>query len=130
MQSFLQAAVLGVLAAVLATLLKRNSKDLALVLTIAACCIIGVLVVRTAEPIVDFLGRLQGMTGLDAELMVPMLKAVGIGLLTEIAAGVCADAGESAIGKLVELAGGLLALSVALPLLEAVLQMLKTMGGG
>ena len=70
------------------------------------------------------------MTGLDAELMTPMLKAVGIGLLTEIAAGVCADAGESAIGKLVELAGGLLALSVALPLLEAVLQMLKTMGGG
>ncbi len=130
MQSFLQAAVLGVLAAVLATLLKRNSKDLALVLTIAACCIIGVLVVRTAEPIVDFLGRLQGMTGLDAELMTPMLKAVGIGLLTEIAAGVCADAGEGAIGKLVELAGGLLALSVALPLLEAVLQMLKTMGGG
>ena len=99
-------------------------------LTIAACCIIGVLVVRTAEPIVDFLGRLQGMTGLDAELMTPMLKAVGIGLLTEIAAGVCADAGEGAIGKLVELAGGLLALSVALPLLEAVLQMLKTMGGG
>lgn len=130
MQSFLQAAVLGVLAAVLATLLKRNSKDLALVLTIAACCIIGVLVVRTAKPIVDFLGRLQGMTGLDAELMTPMLKAVGIGLLTEIAAGVCADAGEGAIGKLVELAGGLLALSVALPLLEAVLQMLKTMGGG
>lgn len=130
MQSFLQAAVLGVLAAVLATLLKRNSKDLALVLTIAACCIIGVLVVRTAEPIVDFLGRLQGMTSLDAELMTPMLKAVGIGLLTEIAAGVCADAGEGAIGKLVELAGGLLALSVALPLLEAVLQMLKTMGGG
>lgn len=130
MQSFLQAAVLGVLAAVLATLLKRNSKDLALVLTIAACCIIGVLVVRTAEPIVDFLGRLQGMTGLDAELMTPMLKAVGIGLLTEIAAGVCADAGEGAIGKLVELAGGLLALSVALPLLEAVLQILKTMGGG
>ena len=60
----------------------------------------------------------------------PSLKAVGIGVLTQISAGVCDDAKQSAVARLVELCGGLLALYAALPLLEAVLELIETVGGG
>lgn len=130
MERFLQAAVLGVLTVILTTLFKQKNADLALLLTLAGCVIIGILLVQLAEPVVSFLSRLRNLAGLDAELMTPMLKTVGIGILTQIGANICSDAGENAIGRLIEVCGGILALYVALPLLEAVIDTVETMAGG
>ncbi|MBQ9374162.1 MAG: stage III sporulation protein AD, partial [Oscillospiraceae bacterium] len=44
---------------------------------------------------------------------------------TQTASAVCQDAGQSALAKLLELGGGLLCLVAALPLLEAVLDLLE-----
>ena len=48
-----------------------------------------------------------------------------IGILTQITASVCADAGQTALSKLVELGGGLLALCAAGPLLRAMLALVE-----
>ena len=130
MELFLQAAAIAVITVVLTSLLKKTNRELALLLTLAACILIGVFFMRLAEPIVDFLSKLRNLAGLDKTLMTPMLKTIGIGFLTQISATVCADAGENAIDKLVEICGGVLALYVALPLLEAVLDMVEQMSGG
>ena len=130
MQEFLQVAVIGVVTVVFAGLLKRNSGELAILLTIGACVLMGVLIVRMTEPVLTFLGKLRNLAGLDTELMTPLLKTVGIGLLTQLAASVCTDAGESAIAKLIELCGGVLAIYLALPLLEAVIDLIQSMSGG
>ena len=130
MQEFLQVAVIGVVTVVFAALLKRNSGELAILLTIGACVLMGVLIVRMTEPVLTFLGKLRNLAGLDTELMTPLLKTVGIGLLTQLAASVCTDAGESAIAKLTELCGCVLAIYLALPLLEAVIDLIQSMSGG
>ena len=130
MQEFLQVAVIGVVTVVFAALLKRNSGELAILLTIGACVLMGVLIVRMTEPVLTFLGKLRNLAGLDTELMTPLLKTVGIGLLTQLAASVCTDAGESAIAKLIELCGSVLAIYLALPLLEAVMDLIQSMSGG
>lgn len=130
MELFLQAAAIAVITVVLTSLLKKTNRELALLLTLAACILIGLFFMRLAEPIVDFLSKLRNLAGLDKTLMTPMLKTIGIGFLTQISATVCADAGENAIAKLVEICGGVLALYVALPLLDAVLDMVEQMSGG
>ena len=118
------------LTAILTTLFKQKNAELALLLTLAGCVIIGILLVQLAEPVVTFLSKLRNLAGLDTELMTPMLKTVGIGILTQIGANICSDAGENAIGRLIEVCGGILALYVALPLLEAVIDTVETMAGG
>ena len=130
MELFLQAAAIAVITVVLTSLLKKTNRELALLLTLAACILIGLFFMRLAEPIVDFLSKLRNLAGLDKTLMTPMLKTIGIGFLTQISATVCADAGENAIAKLVEICGGVLGLYVGLPLLEAVLDMVEQMSGG
>lgn len=130
MQELLQVAVVGIIAALMATMLKKHSAETALLLSLAACLLIALMLVNMTKPVLSFLSELRELTGLDSALMTPMLKAVGIGLLTQISATVCTDAGQSAIAKLIELCGGIFALYVALPLFEAVIQMMKTMGGG
>ncbi len=128
MQSLLQIAVIGLLAVIFTSLLRKNNKELAIVLSLSVCAVIGVLLVQLAEPVVDFLKKLRNISGLDEALMQPLLKTVGIGLLTQISANVCADAGENAIAKLIEVCGGVLALYVSIPLLEAVLEMMEVLG--
>lgn len=130
MEQFIQAAVIGVITVVMASLLKKTSRELALLLSIAACILISLILLQLAKPVVDFFAKLRDLAGLDKGLMTPMLKTLGIGLLTQLCATVCSDAGENAVANLIELCGGILALYVALPLLEAVIDMVKTMSGG
>ena len=59
--------------------------------------------------------------GLSPAVLAPVLKTVGIAILTHISAEVCRDAKESGIAAFVETAGAAVALCVALPLLRAVL---------
>lgn len=130
MELFLQAAVLAIITVVLTAMLKKTNQELALLLSLAACVLLGVFLMHLAEPVVEFLTKLRDLAGLDKSLMTPMLKTIGIGLLTQLSATICADAGENAIAKLVEVCGGVLALYVALPLMEAVIDMVEQMSGG
>ena len=128
MQNFLQVAVLGLLTVIFTSLLRKNNKELAVVLSLAACLIIGVILIQLAKPLVEFMEKLRALSGLDKALLLPLVKTVGIGLLSQVSSGVCADAGENAIAKLIEVCGGILSLYVALPLLEAVLEMMELIG--
>lgn len=126
----MKATVIGIVTVLLAAMLRKYSKELGILLTLAACVLLGLLLVQFAQPLVDFLAKLRNIAGLDKSVTEPILKTIGIGLITQIGATVCADAGENAIAKLIEVCGGVLALYVSLPLLEAVLSMIDTISGG
>ena len=130
MAALLQAAALAVLGCILVAVLKRKNPDLAMTLSIACCVGIGVLLLRTAYPVLEFVKRLQRYAGLSDAVMRPMWKTAGICFLTQISATFCADAGDTAIAKMVELCGSLAALYLALPLLTAVFEMIQKMAGG
>ena len=115
------------IAVLLGLVLKKGNGILALLLTLAACAAMTVSIVRLAEPVVSFLSELRQLAGLEPALLQPLLRTVGIGLLTQLTASVCADAGESTVARLIELCGSVLGIYTALPLLEAVLSLLRTM---
>ena len=124
MDTLLQVAGLGLIAVLLGLVLKKGNGVLALLLTLAACA---AMTVSLAEPVVSFLSELRQLAGLEPALLQPLLRTVGIGLLTQLTASVCADAGESTVARLIELCGSVLGIYTALPLLEAVLSLLRTM---
>ena len=61
--------------------------------------------------------------------MEPLYKTVGIALVVRVGSSLCVDAGESALGKVVETAGAVCALAAALPLLRTVLELLMELMG-
>ena len=128
MDTLLQVAGLGLIAVLLGLVLKKGNGVLALLLTLAACAAMTVSIVRLAEPVVSFLSELRQLAGLEPALLRAVaLRTVGIGLLTQLTASVCADAGESTVAPRIELCGSVLGIYTALPLLEAVLSLLRTM---
>ena len=130
MQSFIHVLIIGIIAVIFSTILRKSNKELALILSIAACVLIALLLLNLAKPLLDFLSKLRTLSGLEQGMMAALLKTIGIGLLTQICATLCADAGENAVAGLIEVCGSLLAMYVSLPLLEAVLDMVESMGGG
>ena len=123
-----RAAALGLslclVGALLAVVVRRGSPELALLLTLAAAAAVLLALAEPVRELMTFLTELGERSGIPETLFVPLYKTLGIALVVRVGAGLCRDAGESALGSVVEMAGAVCAMLTALPLLRAVLDML------
>lgn len=127
---FFQACGGALIAVILYLCLGKQGKDLGLLLTLACCCLILIPAVHYLEPVMEFVGQLEDLGKLDRELVSVVLKAAGIGFLSEICGLICADAGNSALGKSLQLLGSGAILWLSLPLFQALLELLQEILGG
>ena len=130
MNDFLKIAGACLCAAVLSTALDRRDQALALALGLLACAVALIALLRSVRPAARFLEELSAFSGLGREYLEPLLKAVGVGVVTQIAAAVCCDGGRSTLAKLLELCGACAAVVLTLPLLRAGLELIRQMMGG
>ncbi|HBG01562.1 MAG TPA: stage III sporulation protein AD [Firmicutes bacterium] len=78
----------------------------------------------------QFSSAFQAVTALAREAQVsslylnPVLKTIGVAYVTSFGAQISREAGEEAISGMIELAGKLVILLIALPLLQAILNTL------
>ncbi len=96
------------------------------------CCIAicGILMVELAPDVRELFERLvQTADGADA-LFLPVVKAVGIGILSQIGCGYCSDIGEKALGSMLEQGAVAAILVVSIPLFSAVLDVLSRLMEG
>lgn len=129
MELFLKTVAGCILSLILILMLGKQERDLAAMLSIAVCCMIALTALTTLAPVMDFLRRLEtegnfGPFGLDS-----IVKMVGIGLVSELVATLCQDAGNASLGKQVQLLAGIVILKLSLPLLETLLELIENLLG-
>ena len=116
----------GVLiAVVLGVTLSRQSQDITLVLSVGVCCMVVMAAAVFLTPVMDLIRRLQQLAQLEEGALNTVLKAVGIGLVGEIAALVCGDAGNAALSKAVQIATASAVLWLSAPLMEELLVLIR-----
>lgn len=120
----LQLGALAVAGALCAVVVKQRAPDVGLVLGLAACVLLLFGTLPAFEEIRAMMNQLREMAGISEVILTPVLQTVGLAIVTKLAGEVCRDAGESGIAGFVELAGGVAAILVALPLLKMVLQLI------
>lgn len=108
---------------VLIVTLSKQSKDTATILSIGVCCMAGVVAFYYLQPVVAFLQALQDKTGIDGKYFEILLKAVGIALLGELSSLICIDAGNSSLGKILQVLSSAVILWLSIPLLEKLLEL-------
>lgn len=118
-------AAAAVTAALFGTVVRRGSPELALLLTVTAGVWILTAVLDGLGAAAAMAERLAQLAQMDAAVAGPVLKTVVVALVTRITAEICRGAGEGGLAAFVETAGTILALTVALPLMAAVLTMLE-----
>lgn len=120
---------LGVVAAVLAVLLRQTHPEYAMLVSLAAGVLILAAVLDYAVPVVEQIRSMLAQAALPGAYGEVLFKAMGICFLTQVACDACRDAGESAIGARVELAGKVAVLLISLPLFEQVLRIARELIG-
>ena len=124
MEQALQTAAFCVTGALLAVVVKRGSPELALLVTLGAAAAGLLFLSGLLEEVTAFLTALSDRGGVSHRLLTPLYKTVGIALVVKVGSELCRDAGEAALASVVETAGAVCALLVALPLLGAVVDLL------
>ena len=121
MEEMLKVAAVAVTAALCAMVLQKQVQELALVLALAAGVLILAFSMDALRGLRAMMDTLASTAGLSGPILSPVVKTVGIAVVTRITAELCRDAKEGGIAAFVETAGAAMALFVALPLFEAVL---------
>ena len=127
MDTFWKVTGAVLLSLVLGLAVDKQERDIGLVLSILVCCLGAIGAVSCLEPVLDFFWELQAVSGFPAGLLMSLVKAVGIALVAEIAATICADAGKAALGKMLQILGSAAVLTLSLPLFRELMGIIKEM---
>lgn len=129
MDLFFKAAGGVLVTAILTITLQKQGKDISIVLTIGACCMVVTAAMGFFEPVIAFFRQLQTLGQLDPEMLGILLKAVGISLTAEVASMICADSGNAALGKSLQILAAAVVLWISIPLLNSLLSLLQKILG-
>jgi stage III sporulation protein AD len=129
MDLFLKAVAAALITAVIGLVLARQGKDMFLLLTLAACAMIGAVAFTFLKSVISFLQRLTEMTKLNTDLLAVILKTVGIGLIGELAGLICSDAGNAALAKSIQILTTAVILWLSIPLFESLLDLVQAILG-
>lgn len=127
MDRFYQATACVLVAVILILTLRKQGNEIALVLSVLLCCMVGFLAAEFLEPVVRFMQRLQKIGALNQELLNILLKIVGICFTAEIAGLICEDSGNGALGKALQFLASAVILYLSLPLLSKLLDIVEGM---
>ena len=129
MDAVLQGCGVAITAVILILLVGKDRKDLGMVISICACCMIGISVVNYLEPILDFVGSLELLGNLDGSVMKVLLKAAGIALISDLSTLICVDSGNASLGKMLQYMASAVIIWLSLPLFTMLLELLQQMMG-
>lgn len=129
MDTFWKAAAAVLLAVVLVPTVAKTEKDISMLLTMAVCCLVAAAAFSYLEPVLDLLWELKTLGDLSGEMLGILMKAVGIGLVAEIAGMICADAGNGSLGKTLQILASAAILYLSIPLFQAFLTLVQEILG-
>ena len=121
MEIITRAAAAAVVGSILALLLRKYTPELSLTLALITGVVIVWISASVASQVTETLYQLADNGGIASIYVAPVMKCIGIGLITHLAAQVCRDSQQGSIASAVELCGTLCALYISLPLIQSLL---------
>ncbi len=129
MDTIFKTVGIAMITVVLYLFLQKQNKDIAVLVSLAACCVIMAFAGFYLDAVISFISELKVIGNLNSTFLSVLLKAVGIGLIAEIAALICADAGNAALGKTIHIMAVGAILWTALPLLSGLVDLIHQILG-
>lgn len=116
-------AAAGIITAMIYALVRQIKPEFAPVVILGGSAVILVAVAGRFFEASETVDRMMRLAGLEKENVSILMRALGICVITQFAADICYDNSSSAIAAAVELAGRVGAITLALPMLQAVAKM-------
>ncbi|MDB5083343.1 MAG: spoIIIAD [Bacilli bacterium] len=118
----LQIVGLGLIGATLTLVVKPKSPQIAFLLSVLVGIFIFLFLLDKISAVFAILQQLAEQAHVNPVFLSTILKIIGIAYIAEFGASIVRDAGEDSIAQKVELAGKVLILVLAVPIIQAILQ--------
>ena len=109
----------------IAMVLRTYKPELLIPYLLGAGCVLLWMSLELLENAGTLLTRAVQQAGIQGDYLKSVLKITGIAYLVQFASNICRDAGESALSAKVELAGRAMIVTLSVPVLLEILEMLK-----
>ena len=127
METVLRMTALCLTGALLAVLLRRSGGEMALLLALAVCGTAAALLMEPLGELKGFWEDAAAWGDRPGELFQPLVKTVGIALLSRTGSDLCRDAGEGAMASVLETTGAVAAIVGSLPLFRSAWELLGSL---
>ena len=117
-----QIVAVGILGVMLAILLKKQHPEFSILISIIAGVLIFMMALPMLAEAVGFLRHLGGMAAGLGEYTWLALRVIGVAYMAELGASVCNDANETAIAAKIDLAGRVIILIMAMPVIADIVR--------
>lgn len=123
----IQVVGLGLIATFLAMILKEQKPAFAFLLSLFTGVIIFLFLIGEINTVLRMLERIATNANLNMIYVETILKIIGIAYIAEFGAQITKDAGQGAIASKIELAGKILILVMAIPILTVMIETILTL---
>lgn len=119
----IQIVGLGLAATILIVVLRGQSPQTAFLISLVTGVFIFIFLLDKIGLVIHLLERLSVAAGVEMIFLQTILKIIGIAYIAEFGAQIAKDSGEGAIASKIELAGKILILVLALPIIQRIIEL-------
>src|SRR5690554_2843489 len=112
-----------IITVVLITLLRQSRPEMALLLSVLVGVLVFLRLVGRLTELVEAFNFLASRANIDHLHLQTVFKVMGVAYLAGFGAQICKDAGEGALALKLELAGKIVILFLAIPVMVAIMEM-------
>jgi len=114
----------GLIATILVVILRSVRSDFAIYISILAGVIIFSMIIQHLSYIIDTIRDLSRRANLEITYFSTILKIIGTAYIVEFGAQLSRDAGENSIAMKIELAGKIIIMTLAIPILLSLMDLI------
>ncbi len=118
----IQIVGIGLMTTILAVILREQKPQFAFLLVTIVGLFIFLFLLDKIVQIIDLIRQLAQRTELNNIFLETILKIIGIAYIAEFGSQIARDAGEDGIGSKIELAGKVLILVMAIPIISIIVE--------
>ena len=130
MDEIIKIVGIGLIAVVLIIIVKQYRPEFALYISLIAGVVILYMALDNLTSCINLLKQICEKSGVNSKFLGILIKMTGIAFLSEFALSICKDAGEGAIASKVEIGSKAIIISMSIPiiynLLDVILKILPS----
>ena len=115
---------IALIALIIIILLKQYRPEFAIYISLLTGVLILLLVVDKLQGIITLLQSLANKASINGTFLTLLIKITGIAFLSEFTVSICKDSGEGAIASKIEIGSKIIIISMSIPIISSLLEII------
>lgn len=124
MEEIIKIVGIGLIALVIAIILKQYRPEYTIYVSIVAGILILMFTMNKITGIINLLKSISDKTYINKQFLSILLKITGIAIITEFAVSICTDVGEKAIASKIEIGSKVIIIAMSIPIISSLLELI------